>query len=472
MNILKRILPLVCIASLGTLKAQIPNGSFETWKKDTAYTLQVWDVTGSGSGTTKKTVGQSGSALYFNNVVNGSATEYSTAGIASSNSFGLGPAFAWTKVCDSLRIRYRCGLGTDSATISAGLNRLGEDVPAFLAVAFISGTQNTWKTLSVPFLYMGVPDSVPDSAWVFITPHDDTKNLSGWLEIDNIEFVKGGSALVPNIPNGDFDDWNMATVDYPVNWVTTDRYASKAFGVNFAGSSVAVSDAHSGTKAMKLTRGSLGFINIPGVIISDQNLSEPNEDKPAFPISARYASFRGYYKLAVSTSDRIIATANLFYQGNVVGTATFTDSVSKTSYTLFNEDFEYDPSFSGVPDSAVVNVGIYNRSSDAPDNSTSWAIVDELSFSQYFASTSNLLSNDYKIYPNPASSKIYIAAQNREIKIADYSITDITGKLLLKGKLEAATGSFINTQSLSNGYYFITLKSKNGVYTQKIAIQQ
>lgn len=467
---LKRILPLICIASLGTLKAQVPNGSFEIWKKDTTFSLQVWDVT--GAGTYKKTAGQSGSALHLDNVSSGSSTDYSTAGIATSNSFGLGPAFAWNKVCDSLRIRYRCALGADSATISAGLNRLGEDVPAFLAIAFISGTQNTWKTISVPFSYMGVPDSVPDSAWVFITPHDDTKNLSGWLEIDNIEFVKTGTTLVSNIPNGDFDDWDMNTIDYPKDWVTTDRYAAKAFGVNFSGSSVAVTDAYSGTKAMKLTRGSLGFINIPGVIISEQNLSEPNEDKPAFPISSRYASFRGYYKLSVTTSDRIIATANLFYKGNVVGTATFTDSVSKGSYTLFNEDFDYDPSFSGVPDSALINVGIYNRNSDAPDNSTSWAIVDDLSFSQYFSSTKNIAGTDYKIYPNPASAKVYVVALNNQIKTADYRITDITGKLLLEGKLDGATGNIINTENLSNGYYFITLKSKNGVFTQKIAIQQ
>ncbi len=71
-----------------------------------------------------------------------------------------------------------------------------------------------------------------------------------------------------------------------------------------------------------------------------------------------------------------------------------------------------------------------------------------------------------KIYPNPAKDKITVELLSSQIKISENSIllvTDVSGKVIHKEKLNLQNNVIINTASFSNGMYFISLKTKDGV---------
>lgn len=65
------------------------------------------------------------------------------------------------------------------------------------------------------------------------------------------------------------------------------------------------------------------------------------------------------------------------------------------------------------------------------------------------------LANSAKIYPNPANSILNIALPENS-PIQEYSIMDVTGKLLSNGKIDLS-GTAINVESLSSGTYFVKL---------------
>lgn len=451
------------------LSAQVPNNSFETWNNDTLYTINTWRTNG---GDYRKVPGKSGSAIKLNNILSGTDIQYTDLYQSNSSGFGVGPAFPWTYVCDSLRITYQCNLGLDSASISAGLTKTGETVPPFLTEVYITGTQNTWKTISVPFKFNNVSDSVPDSAWVYISPHDVYKSTPGSLTIDKIEFVKNGSTLPSNIPNGDFENWNMNIQKFPAGWMTSDKFFTGSTGVPFAGSSIESSDAYSGSKAIKFTRGEKGVLKIPGAAISVNGNNPPNDEAPSFPVNQRYLSFRGYYKSSVFVGDRLNTFVNLFYQGKIVGTASFVDSTSKSGYTMFSENIDYDQTFSGIPDSATISIGVFDAFEEYPNNANSWVIVDELSLSIFGAATKNVTIQPMAVYPNPAAEKVHVKFKSTVSGITEWSISDLSGKNILDGNHSGAGVLSIGTSLLNNGCYLLKLTNNNTTYTQKILIQK
>jgi len=61
-------------------------------------------------------------------------------------------------------------------------------------------------------------------------------------------------------------------------------------------------------------------------------------------------------------------------------------------------------------------------------------------------------SNNIKVYPNPAFDSIQVEAS--DIKNATYTITDLSGKLLIKGQIQNGHGE-INIAKLSKGTYIL-----------------
>lgn len=69
------------------------------------------------------------------------------------------------------------------------------------------------------------------------------------------------------------------------------------------------------------------------------------------------------------------------------------------------------------------------------------------------------LANAVTVYPNPTNNILNIAlAENSPIH--DYSIVDVSGKVLLNGKVNASLTA-INVESLSTGTYFVKLSGNN-----------
>lgn len=80
------------------------------------------------------------------------------------------------------------------------------------------------------------------------------------------------------------------------------------------------------------------------------------------------------------------------------------------------------------------------------------------------------------VYPNPTSNGTTTLIYNleKQFSLAELNVIDVTGKVLLTEKLNTNTGFYshtINTQSLSAGVYFVSVKFDNKVVQQKLVVQ-
>jgi len=82
------------------------------------------------------------------------------------------------------------------------------------------------------------------------------------------------------------------------------------------------------------------------------------------------------------------------------------------------------------------------------------------------SSVSDINNLNFNIYPNPASSKLFI--ENMYLKNSSYVITDVSGREILKDKLQ----SEINIEDLQQGIYIINLYSNNELYGRKRFVKQ
>jgi hypothetical protein len=103
----------------------------------------------------------------------------------------------------------------------------------------------------------------------------------------------------------------------------------------------------------------------------------------------------------------------------------------------------------------------YQDISQKWDGVSVWNNTDRLTYgySQPTGISDLIREGDFTIYPNPAQNVITIKV-NTSISGSTYSISDQTGKMILKGKLLGETTSIDITQ-LTNGVYFVIIGERN-----------
>jgi len=107
----------------------------------------------------------------------------------------------------------------------------------------------------------------------------------------------------------------------------------------------------------------------------------------------------------------------------------------------------------------------YNGNGDVTDDDINMNGIPDYLDNQATLSVSNLVTFDFKIYPNPSSDQIYIETQNL---LEDYYIEvfNTIGKLILNTK----NTSYIDVSSLQSGIYFVKLKHQNDSSIKKLII--
>jgi hypothetical protein len=74
---------------------------------------------------------------------------------------------------------------------------------------------------------------------------------------------------------------------------------------------------------------------------------------------------------------------------------------------------------------------------------------------------------DIKIYPNPASEKLYISALN--VEVDEVQIFDVQGKLLLKSGVDGNKIT-VDISGLSSGLYMVRITSSTEIYTRMVQV--
>ncbi|PZR03144.1 MAG: hypothetical protein DI539_26655, partial [Flavobacterium psychrophilum] len=76
----------------------------------------------------------------------------------------------------------------------------------------------------------------------------------------------------------------------------------------------------------------------------------------------------------------------------------------------------------------------------------------------------------FKVYPNPASANVNIHLSDAEANGFEVTIIDMLGKTVLKNSFTANDGS-LNTSSLSNGVYFVSVTAGDKQRVKKLIIK-
>ena len=98
--------------------------------------------------------------------------------------------------------------------------------------------------------------------------------------------------------------------------------------------------------------------------------------------------------------------------------------------------------------------------------------IDNVYFSDpKSGSTKNVLSNEFTVYPNPATSMIQLkSAKNVVVKSID--ILDLQGKVVSSNAINAASANYtIDISNLESGVYFVLVSAENGSYNQRIIVE-
>ena len=83
------------------------------------------------------------------------------------------------------------------------------------------------------------------------------------------------------------------------------------------------------------------------------------------------------------------------------------------------------------------------------------------------SSVPDLSTNNFKIYPIPATNNLTIEAQNNELTYL--KLVDVTGKVILKKEFTQSTS--LDVSHIAKGMYYLNLKSIEGKLTKQIIIE-
>jgi hypothetical protein len=83
------------------------------------------------------------------------------------------------------------------------------------------------------------------------------------------------------------------------------------------------------------------------------------------------------------------------------------------------------------------------------------------------SSVTNLSSNNFNIYPIPATNNLTIEAQNNDFTYLN--LVDVTGKVILKKEFTQSTS--LDVSHIAKGMYYLNLKTVEGKLTKQIIIE-
>ncbi|MES2689630.1 MAG: T9SS type A sorting domain-containing protein, partial [Bacteroidota bacterium] len=261
------------------------------------------------------------------------------------------------------------------------------------------------------------------------------------------------------VPNGGFEAWDsLSFVDNvriynPQGWGSYN--ASLVEGGEPFQPVQMTTDAHSGNYAVKISsKGGTGK-GMPGVLFTGEEMDP--EKGAGFSITGKIDKVEGYYKYAPDENDSATIVILFFKDGEQIGGAMQVIKKASGVYTKFSLQLEYGPN---APDPDAAKVYVF-AAGPANDESNSVLYLDDLNF--IYKSSTGMRESTAEIkaltlYPSPASNTINVLS-NMLGGAADYVITDMQGKIQLKGVL---SNNEITVRDLATGIYLVKVVSRDG----------
>jgi len=291
---------------------------------------------------------------------------------------------------------------------------------------------------------------------IFMNDGNNTFSRLNLISINSPKYLNGGDFdgnnvddfLISSYNNGEIKWYKLGSWGLELGGLVTDNFDG-AFGVeggdiDLDGDDDVIATAFLGNEVAWFENdGNANFTkhsidnNLPGASYLRWNDIDNDGDKDIIVMA--YGNLSG----SSTTGHQVVIYYN---DGNQNFTKYVVDDVEQGPANFCLQDFDGD----NIMDIAFA-AHVSNR-------------VVLLSSAGYFTAIHEEIPNDVKIYPNPASSVIYIKS-GMNIEIID--IYDITGI-----KIYSTTEKTIHINKFNRGYYLLQLHTDKGkIYTQKILLK-
>lgn len=457
------------------LNAQVPNGGFENWSTQSKEVPENWTLDGDFS----KVAGKTGTALRFKNMQSQSVSYALQANFDTSAFFTS--AFSYSATPDSFTVDYNPALAGDTASVQVGFFKAGELIA--IGAAELFGNSATWMSGTFPVNYIsGTPSLIADSAYVWLASGDAVFGpyASGQIDIDAITFKYKDNSTAPNIPNYSFENWHGSNVEYPTNWVSSALYYSTEG--NLISHTTRSTGGVGGSLACELRGitiqdGETAEIDtLPGILLSKNpaiSVSESDIFTPSFPINQRYSSIRASIKSSLEAGDVAVIWVNIWDADSIVGSVEYINGNSLSSLTEISEDITYNPSFTGIPDSATIGLLVSDSSLESVNSLNSYAIFDDIRFDIWSTKIATTPTFKASFYPNPSQGSGYLKLNSNAAGKFNIEVLNASGQVVYVKTGEASAGPQIiatDLSSLTHGAYFMQVTLGNSIYNERIIL--
>lgn len=326
----------------------------------------------------------------------------SPTGIAVSSITENSASVSWTESGSNFSIQY----GVDGFTLGSG---------------------TIVNSISSPYNFSSLNSGTDYS--FYIKKYCTSPNESVWA--GPYSFTTIFSAVTPPYNYGfeTNDDWSILNAGTGNNWGIYTQAAPiplAAEGTTFAGyvyNATNAANAWLFSRRLNLTAGTNYSIKFK-YKIADGTVYQEN------------------FKVTMGTDKTVAAQTNILQ--------TYTD-VNLQVWTQADLNF--------TPTTSEVYYLAFNCTSPADRNILA---IDDIQITSVLSSDS-FESNEFTIYPNPATTILNISNTNN-VEIKNISVTDINGRVV---KNQAGTLTQINVSDLNAGVYFVTIEAAEGKSTQK-----
>ena len=148
--------------------------------------------------------------------------------------------------------------------------------------------------------------------------------------------------------------------------------------------------------------------------------------------------------------------------GTLVGTGSFTQSATQSTYKVFEAPIQYDAIFTGVPDSATIFIAPTTDVNNATGTSYIW--VDNLQLNKFALGIAKNKPSTVQAYPNPFHDQLTL---NTHSDKAEAVLTAMDGRVVLSDSLTGTT-NVISTGDLAKGMYILRIQDGDELHTLKL----
>lgn len=266
-------------------------------------------------------------------------------------------------------------------------------------------------------------------------------------------------------PNGNFETWTNA--NKAEHWTSSVNFIIE---INFMEQSTT---AQEGIYATKIeTQDFMGNV-IPGICtygninVNIATQSAVIEGGKAF--TEKPSKFTGWYQYAPAGADSMIVFCLLTKFNTVagvrdtIGGAAFITTQTVSSFTQFEEDFEY-----WITDQAPDTMNIMILSSGHTATAGSYVLIDDLKFEYDNVSIENSNRIDYYMYPNPSNGIFNISLAKNEL--TTFIVYNHMGQKVLESS-SSELYNVIDLSGLSKGVYLLEINNGKSKQVEKLMLQ-